>query len=132
LRRARAAPVAAAICDGVALAALGERVEPASLVVLELGEAHRDGSVLRARVLSIDGFGNVELDADTAAIAGRSALVVAGSAVPLVGTFGEVPSGELLAYIDSRGALALAVNRGSAATRLGLRVGDEVPLGEPA
>lgn len=126
------APVAAAICDGVALAALGELAEPASLVVLELPEAHWDGSVLRAHVLCIDVFGNLTLDVSPAALAGRSALFLAGTAVPLVATFGEVPSGELLAYVDSRGALALAVNGGSAATRLGLRVGDEVPLGGPA
>jgi S-adenosylmethionine hydrolase len=126
------APVAAAICDGVALAALGVPVDPAGLVVLEFPEAVWEGSVLRAQVLSIDLFGNVALDVNPATIAGRSALVVAGSAIALVGTFDEVPSGELLAYVDSRGALALAVNGGSAAVLLGLQVGDELALGEPA
>ncbi len=50
--------------------------------------------------------------------------------VPLVARFGAVAPGELLAYVDARGALALAVNGGSAAARLGLRVDDELGLGE--
>ena len=122
------APVAASICDGVTLAALGEPVDPDELVRLELPRARWDGGVLHAHVLSIDAFGNVALDADAAALAGRSTLGVAGEAIAVRASFGEVGSGELLAYVDSRGGLALAVNGGSAADRLGLRVGDALAL----
>jgi S-adenosylmethionine hydrolase len=124
------APVAAALGDGVELAALGTALDPAALIALELPAPVRAGGVLRAHVLSIDAYGNVSLDASPAAFADARALAVAGRAVPLVGSFGEVASGELLAYVDSRGALALAVNGGSAAELLRLRAGDEVTLGD--
>ena len=43
-------------------------------------------------------------------------------------TFADVGEGELLLYLDSSGSLALAVNRGSAAERIGVGPGDEVRL----
>jgi S-adenosyl-L-methionine hydrolase (adenosine-forming) len=43
-------------------------------------------------------------------------------------TFADVPSGQLLLYEDSYRWLALAVNRGSAADLLGLRLDDEVRI----
>ena len=49
---------------------------------------------------------------------------------PLVSgrTFGDVPVGELVLYVESDGGLALAVNGGSAAARLGVKAGDELQL----
>jgi S-adenosylmethionine hydrolase len=44
------------------------------------------------------------------------------------GTFADVGAGELLLYEDSSRTLALAVNRGDAATVLGLEPDDEVRL----
>jgi S-adenosylmethionine hydrolase len=43
-------------------------------------------------------------------------------------TFADVPAEALLLYLDSYGNLALAVNRGSAADRLGTGVGDRITL----
>ena len=43
-------------------------------------------------------------------------------------TFADVAPGELILYVDSYRSLALAVNRDSAAERLGLGPGDEVVL----
>jgi S-adenosylmethionine hydrolase len=131
------APVAAALADGVALDALGEPLAIDTLEVLELPRAHRHAELLVAHVLTIDAFGNVSLDAtpELAAAAGLaqgSDLVVqsaAGSTPGTLGrTFGDVPPGELLAYGDARGTLALAVNGGSAAQLLGLARDDEVLL----
>jgi hypothetical protein len=131
------APVAAALADGVALEALGEPLAVATLEMLELPRAHRHGEVLIAHVLTTDVYGNVSLDAtlELAAAAGLqlgSALLVqsgAGSTPGQLGrTFGDVPPGELLAYGDARGTLALAVNGASAAALLGLARDDEVLL----
>jgi S-adenosylmethionine hydrolase len=131
------APVAAALADGVPLDALGEPLEVATLETLELPRAHRHGDVLLAHVLAIDVYGNVSLDAtpELATAAGLQpggALLVqsaAGSTPGQLGrTFGDVPPGELLAYGDARGTLALAVNGGSAAALLGLGRDDEVML----
>ncbi|MET9019748.1 SAM-dependent chlorinase/fluorinase [Actinopolymorpha sp. NPDC004070] len=46
--------------------------------------------------------------------------------------FGDVPAGELLAYLDSDRRLALAVNEGSAAARLRVRGGSLVTVAAPA
>ena len=43
-------------------------------------------------------------------------------------TFADVEPGELLLYEDAYRTLALAVNRGSAAERLGLELDDELRL----
>lgn len=131
------APVAAALADGVPLAALGAAVEVETIERLELPRAHRHGDVLVAHVLSTDVYGNVSLDAtpDLAAAAGLEAgaeVEVASAGVTSAGrlgrTFGDVPPGELVAYGDARGALALAVNGGSAAALLGVAADDEVRL----
>ena len=131
------APVAAALADGVPLEELGEPLAVATLEALELPRAHRHGEVVVAHVLTTDVYGNVSLDAtpELAAAAGLelgSALLVqsaAGSTPGQLGrTFGDVPPGELLAYGDARGTLALAVNGGSAAELLGVRADDEVRL----
>jgi len=131
------APVAAALADGVPLDALGRPLAVATLETLELPRAHRHGDVVVAHVLTTDVYGNVSLDAtpELAAAAGLepgSTLVVqsaAGTTPAQLGrTFADVPPGELLAYGDARGTLALAVNGGSAAQLLGLGRDDEVLL----
>ncbi len=131
------APVAAALAAGVALASLGEPIAAQELVTLSLPRARRDGDSLNAHVLTTDFYGNVSLDAtaELAAAAGfraGAALVVdaAGNATAgrFAATFSDVAPGELLAYIDARGSLALAINAGSAAAALAVGVDDEVVL----
>jgi S-adenosylmethionine hydrolase len=136
------APVAAALADGSALAELGRSVEPGTLVELASSQTAKQtdtdgrGYALVARVLSIDGYGNVALNATGVAFVGAGAAaadVVVETAgertkVALRRTFGDVEAGELVAYVDSRGALALAVNGASAAERLGLSRDDVVTL----
>ena len=45
---------------------------------------------------------------------------------PVRSTFGDVPSGSLLAYIGSGGSVEIAVRDGSAARRLGIGVGGRI------
>jgi S-adenosylmethionine hydrolase len=131
------APVAAALADGVPLREIGEPLAPTSLAALALPEPRVEGGTLLAHVLTIDGYGNLRLDAtpELAASVGLEAeveLVVeaAGRQTPalLRGSFSDVPPGALLAYRDAGGALALAVNRGSAAEQLGVGPDDELRL----
>jgi S-adenosylmethionine hydrolase len=134
------APVAAALADGAPLDALGEPIDPATLAALALPQPSISDGALRAHALSIDSFGNVSLDA-TAELAEHAGLVLggglrvqaAGDSRPalLARAFGDVAVGELLVYVDSRGALALAINGGSAALSLGLAPDDEVVLRRP-
>ena len=131
------APVAAALADGAALSQVGEPLDPATLTGLALPHARRDGETLVAHVLTTDVYGNVALDAtleDLTALGVRAggALAVTGpraaAGASLARTFGDVPDGAMLAYLDAGGALALAVNGGSAAALLELRRDDELVL----
>ncbi len=132
------APVAAHLARGAAPSALGEPLDPAGLVDLERPAPEVDpGTRLAATVSHVDGFGNVTLIAsgEHAAQAGlergRSLTVAAGDTVHdavYASTFADVPEGGLIAYLGSAGALALAVNLGSGAERLGVSAGDVVEL----
>jgi S-adenosylmethionine hydrolase len=131
------APVAAALAAGVPLGEVGEPITPDELTTLTLPEARIEENTLLAHVLTIDGYGNIGLDAPAeltarVGIDGATELIVEafGRQTParLGSTFADVPAGALLAYRDARGALALAVNRGSAAEQLALGLDDELRL----
>ena len=124
------APVAAALACGEELASLGPPVATGELCGLQLPVAEVREGVLVAHVVRIDAFGNASLDARPAQLAelggagpGASLTVRARGSehrARYASAFVEVPPGALLLYEDSQGALALAVNQGSAAELLGL------------
>ena len=127
------APVGAALAAGAPFAEAGEPLDPAELEALSLPEPRHDGSVLVAHALTIDGYGNVGLnvahsDAMAAGIRLGGRVDVGGQDALVVQTFADVQPGDLLLYEDAWRTLALAVNRGDAAQRLGLKVDDEVRI----
>lgn len=126
------APAAAHLALGVAPEELGP---PVALYQLDLlptpAPSVRPGAVI-SEVAAVDRFGNVELTAPETALA--DAGFAAGDAVVIrlgetrhagvIGrTFADVDNGELVVLVDSAGLVALAINGGSAATRLGLAPG---------
>lgn len=123
------APAAAHLAAGSPFTELGSAVDPGELRILEMpGPMIADG-VLGARVIDVDGFGNVQLNATAADLtqAGLGdVLTVAGRRVPRVRVFADVPEGEPGSIVDSQGYVALVVNRGSAAAMWGLREGSAV------
>lgn len=130
------APVAARLALGEPLGDAGPPLEPGDLVPLERTRARveRDGSLL-ARVVSVDTFGNVQLDAahdqlaQTGLRMGRPVRIeLGGRAVGahFAQAFADVGRGELLVYEDASRMLAIAVNTGDAADDLLLAPGDEV------
>lgn len=133
------APVAGALAGGTPLTEVGSPVDPASLVHLVLPQPQRRGDVIFATVLEIDHFGTVVLALDEQVHALEplpapgervqlQARLGAPRSVAVARTFSDVPSGDLLVYRDSDGALAIARRDGSAATLLHLRPGDSVEL----
>jgi S-adenosylmethionine hydrolase len=112
------ARTAAAIASGEDAGTAGPRVELAGR--LPWGPRDRD----TGRIVHIDRFGNLITDLPEAE-AGR-AVVIAGSTLPLVGAYVDVPSGELVAYIGSAGTVEIAIRDGSADQRLGLARGTPV------
>jgi S-adenosyl-L-methionine hydrolase (adenosine-forming) len=91
-----------------------------------------DGRI-EAHAVTIDSFGNVQLDVAHDQLAGSGlklgrGVLVAGRPAQYARTFADVAPGELLLYEDAYRTLALAVNRGSAAETLGLGRDDAVVL----
>ncbi len=125
------APAAAHLAAGMPLADLGPPLGVEHLRVLELPGPMVASGAIGARVIGVDGFGNVQLNVgphDLEAAGVGPVLTVRGRAVPQVGVFADAPQGTLAAIIDSQGQLALVVNQGSAADTLGLSVGKTVVL----
>jgi S-adenosylmethionine hydrolase len=132
------APVAAHLAAGVKLADAGEPLDPEAVVRLELPRARVDAGALVAEVVSVDRFGNAQLNAthddlNRAGLKlGRAVEVELASGPPVgarfVRTFADAPADGLLVYEDAARALAVAVRHGSAAERLGLTVGDELRI----
>lgn len=130
-------PVAARLAGGLELAEVGRPMDPSELFSLPLPVRRiRDGAA-EGEVLTIDRFGNVQLsltvlDLDRLGIqVGAPLLLTLGRRrlqVPYRETFGAVPPGELVAYVDSAGCVALAVNSGNAARRLTLPAGSHVRI----
>jgi S-adenosylmethionine hydrolase len=134
------APVAAALADGAPLSALGDPLQPDTLVGLQLPRASLLEQGLLAHVVHRDGFGNLVLDATGEQLAalgvsvGDPVVVRRGShehGARRSSTFTDAPTGELLLYEDSWAMLALAVNGGSAAEMLGVERGDELLMSAP-
>jgi S-adenosyl-L-methionine hydrolase (adenosine-forming) len=132
------APVAAHLAAGVPIAEVGEPCDAAELVGLELPAPRLDGDVIVAHAIHIDRFGNVQLDVGHDDLIrfglklGHELELEAGEVhrVRYARTFADVDPEELLAYEDAYRVLAVAVNQGSAADRIGLAVDDELRISQ--
>jgi S-adenosyl-L-methionine hydrolase (adenosine-forming) len=130
------APVAAHLAGGAALADAGEPCDPAGLAVVELRRPRVVDGVLVAHVLYVDRFGNAQLDVEEPAfeLGGMVTIVTASGRsehARYVRTFADAGPDDLLVYEDSYRRLAVAVNGGDAATRLGVGVDDELRIRLP-
>ena len=128
-------PVAASLAAGEPIAEAGEPLDPDELARVELPLARREGDSLVAHAVSVDGFGNVSLNAThddlahTGLSLGREVELEARGErflARFASTFADVKPGELILYEDAYRSLAIALNRGDAATILGVRLDDEV------
>ena len=120
-------PVAAHLVNGVELVDAGPTIT--DLVELPAPVLRHGEGWVEGEVLVVDQFGNVQLAAGTDELALLGSQVsMRGETVPVGETFGAVPPGELVAYLDSAGRLAIAVNGGSAAARLGVSAGEVLRL----
>jgi S-adenosylmethionine hydrolase len=131
------APAAAHLTRGVELREFGDRIDPSELQRLEVPEASVGSARIRATVLYIDRYGNVQLNLTRDHL--ESAGIVPGTKVELeVGwdrvyavaarTFADARPGDVVVYEDAYRNVALAINRGSAAQMLRATVGQEIRL----
>ncbi len=123
------APAGGHLAAGVALEALGSPIDDP--VRLALPRPQRTSNVWRGEVIHIDHFGNVSsnIRVENLGDAPRVTVLVCGVEIHgMVKTFGERPSGELVALYGSTGNLIFSVVNGSAARRLEAQVGDPVEV----
>jgi len=119
------APVAARLAHGAPPAEAGPAIDPATLVRLPDPIVAIGDGWLEAEVLMVDIFGNVQLAASSALLAGLpSRMTVGGCRAVNGGTFGDVPPGQMVIYPDSADHIAIAINGGRAAVVLSVSAGD--------
>jgi S-adenosylmethionine hydrolase len=131
------APAAAHLALGVPPQELGPPLSADALVRLDLPEPVIDDGRVRATVLYVDRFGNIQLNLTRAHL--DAVRVVPGTRLELaVGgeryfataarTFGDARPGEIVLYEDSYRNVAVAINRGSAAQMFAARTGQTIEL----
>jgi len=124
-------PVGAHMARGDDWTSVGPEVPVRALVRLDLKAAKVDGRGLSAEIIATDGpFGNLVTNVDADEFLklgyqrGQEVPVKLGEKemkIKFVRTFSDLPVGEPLLYIDSRGHLGLAVNQGSFAAAYGIK-----------
>lgn len=120
------APAAAALASGTPLAELGPPLTtmPERLTYTA---PHYEGKSVVGEIVYVDRFGTLVTNLTAEWVPPYAVLVVEDLDIgPLRRTFGDVPTGGLLAYIGSAGDVEIAVRGGSAARRLGLGVGGRI------
>jgi S-adenosyl-L-methionine hydrolase (adenosine-forming) len=133
-------PAAAHLATGVDPAELGPEVEPASLVRLELPEPEVGEAMIRATVLYVDHFGNVQLNLSRVDV--ESAGILPGRLVELdlgvdryyataARAFSDVRPGDIILYEDSYENIAVAITHGNAAEMLSARAGQPITIHVP-
>ena len=131
------APVAAHLANGVAFGELGDEIDPATLVRIELPEPSVGSERLGATILAVDRFGNLQLNLTREHIAsarlepGRRVeilLAVDSYYAVIAETFAAASRGDLILYEDSYGAYAIAISGGDASKLTGAKPGDELGI----
>jgi S-adenosylmethionine hydrolase len=131
------APAAAHLARGLGPTELGPALEPASLVRLDVPSPVTSDGFVRAHILIVDRFGNVQLNLTTEDLS--RAGIEPGTQVEIeIGlqrfyacaalTYADVRVGDLVLYEDAYGNIALAINVGNAAEMLSARAGDTVDI----
>jgi S-adenosyl-L-methionine hydrolase (adenosine-forming) len=125
------APTSAHLAAGLDPSDVGPEVPPGELRRIEIPAPQLDEGRIHARVLTVDRFGNAQLNVRPEHLnaAGLSdAIAVEPYTLRRVRAFGEIARGELAYLVDSSGWLAIVANGGSAAVALGVQRGDAVIL----
>jgi S-adenosyl-L-methionine hydrolase (adenosine-forming) len=124
-------PVAAHLAKGVGLSQLGSPIHDPVRLTLPRPEKTAEG--WRGQITHVDHFGNassnIRVENLGYAMQHKEHITVRlrGTVIPgMVDTFGERPVGELVALLGSTGNLIVSVVNGSAADKLGVKVGDPI------
>jgi S-adenosylmethionine hydrolase len=130
-------PAAAHLALGLALAELGPPLDPDALARIDLPEPEIGSSRIRCTVVSVDRFGNVQLNLDRSHL--ERAGVVPGTRIELqVGperyyavvarTFADARPGDIILYEDAYRNLSIAISGGSAAAMFAIVEGQDLRI----
>jgi S-adenosyl-L-methionine hydrolase (adenosine-forming) len=130
-------PAAAHLALGVVPEDLGPPIDPQALVRLDVPTPEVGQNRIRAVVLYVDHFGNVQLNLERRHL--EEAGVRPGVTVELeialdryyataARTFADARAGDLILYEDSYGNIAIAISGGSAAAMFGVEASQEVRI----
>ena len=130
-------PAAAHLSLGVPLAQLGPPIDPDALARLDLPQPDVAHTRIRCTVLSIDRFGNMQLNIDRSHL--EQVDVVPGTRIELelgperyyavaARTFADARSGDIILYEDAYRNVAIAISGGNAAQMFGAREGQDVRI----
>ncbi|APB33456.1 hypothetical protein GlitD10_1136 [Gloeomargarita lithophora Alchichica-D10] len=122
------APVAAHLSSGVALAQLGESIEPQTLVNCHPKPVVCTANSWRGHIQYIDHFGNLISTIPASAVSNhRMQQITWGEVtIPWGSYYGDVSCGDLVALVGSHGYVEIACHQGNAARVLGAKIGDVV------
>jgi hypothetical protein len=132
------APVAAHLAAGWPVEEVGPEMK--DYMLLSLTPVVKKGNRIKSEVTAIDRYGNVRLNVSEKLFSslgltpGEEVVVRLKNEtvkVKWVSTYGKVPVGASLLLISSTGFLELAVNKGSAARKYGLKIGAMVTIEKP-
>ncbi len=123
------APIAGHLAAGIALEALGTPISDP--VRLSFKQPERTVYGWRGEIIHLDHFGNIHTNVRKEHLDEASIATIRLCGVNIHGmvrTFGERPSGELVALYGSNGNLIASVVNGNAVRRLNARLGDSVEV----
>jgi len=131
------APAAAHVALGVPVEELGPPLDPDALVRLDIPEPEVGTGTVRATVLYVDGFGNMQLNLTRDDL--ERVHVVPGTRVELefageryyaiaARTFADARKGDIILYEDSYRNIAVAITGGQAGEMFGVGPGQEVSI----
>ncbi len=133
------APAAAHVASGLDPARLGAEVDPSTLVRLVLPEAEVGEARIRATVLYVDRYGNVQLNLSRGDV--ERAGIVPGVRVELdlgvdryyataARTFADARAGDIILYEDAYENIAIAITDGNAAEMFSIRAGQALTINQ--
>ncbi|MDY6868137.1 MAG: SAM-dependent chlorinase/fluorinase [Chloroflexota bacterium] len=124
------APVGAHLANGLPLEKLGDVIEDPILLHLPLPKRTSRG--WHAEIVWVDTFGNLSTNLPESLLPEKTKDIkvdIFGTTINgLTKAFGDAAKGDVIAFIDSTGHLAIAVVNGSAKQKLGAGVGDTVEI----
>ena len=131
------APTSAYLARGLPLEEVGPPLDPATLVSLDVPRPEIGSTRVRATVLYVDHFGNVQLNLTRGDLeplrvspGDRIELELGGERYYGIAaqTFADVRSGDIVLYEDAYQNIAVAINGGNAAAMLKARTGQELRI----